>query len=149
MKEPQWTPLKLETNKVPARPRGMWTAVYEYVSGTSILRFKAKGDWAYAKDRKCGPDGVRGLGLPQDVLVPGTPLGALVGKIGGSSADKPDPAKQQVFAVGSECVVGLDGKFSGTLFLTMNDEPTQFASHDGEIEIEISEIPSTIKPAGA
>jgi hypothetical protein len=71
-------------------------------------------------------------------MVPGAPIGALVAKIGGSSADKPDASKQTVFAVGSECVVVLDGKSSGTLFLTMNDEPTQFAGHDGAIQIEIS-----------
>jgi hypothetical protein len=138
MKQPDFERLDLKCNSVLARPDGLWTAVYGFIAGTIALRFKSKGEWSYAPNRKCGPDGVRSLGLPQDVMVPGAPIGALVAKIGGSSADKPDASKQTVFAVGSECVVVLDGKSSGTLFLTMNDEPTQFAGHDGAIQIEIS-----------
>ena len=137
MKQPDFKKLDLKCTSIPARPDGLWTAVYEYITGTIALQFKAKGEWSYAPNQKCGPDGVRSLGLLQDVLVPNAPIGALVCKIGGSSADKPDATKQTVFAVGSECIVVLDGKSSGTLFLTMNDELTQFAGHDGAIQVEI------------
>ncbi len=148
MKQSDFKSLDLKCSLVPAKPDGLWTAVHDFISGTVALRFKAKGEWSYAPKRKCGPDGVRGLGLPQDVMVPGTPLGALIAKIGGSSADKPDATKQAVFAVGSECVVVLDGKNSGTLFMTMNDEPTQFGGHDGTLDIEIGiwDVPAAAAP---
>jgi hypothetical protein len=149
MKQPDFKTLELKTNSVPAKPEGLWTAVYEFITGTIALRFTSKGEWSYAPNRKCGPDGEISLGLPQDVMVPNAPIGALVAKIGGSSADKPDASKQTVFAVGSECVVVLDGKSSGTLFLTMNDEPTQFAGHDGAIQVEITswDVPPPPKTA--
>jgi hypothetical protein len=58
-------------------------------------------------------------------------------------------AKQTVFCRRSECVVVLDGKSSGTPFLTMNEEPTQFAGHDGAIQIEITnwDVPPPPKTA--
>jgi hypothetical protein len=151
MKQADFTNLVLKCTSVPAKPGGLWTAVYEFITGAGAvaLRFRAEGEWSYAPKRKCGPDGARNLGLPQDVMVPGAPLGALVAKIGGSSADKPDASKQTVFVVGSECVVvldGKDGKSSGTLFLTMNDEPTQFAGHDGEMQIEIASWDIPVQP---
>jgi hypothetical protein len=141
MKKPAWRTLKLAKDPLPAKSIGLWTQVIDYIEGPTRLRFKASGKWTYAEGRETGPEGDRNLGFPQDVLLPGAPLGALVGKIGGSSADKPDPTKQTVFAVGTDCVISVDEKTKGTLFLTMNDEPSQFDGHDGEIKVEVWEAP--------
>jgi hypothetical protein len=142
MKKTNWKPLVLVESTIPSKPDGLWTLVFEYIEGPTRLKFKATGKWCYAKDRECGPDGDRNLGFPQEVLVPGAPLGALVCKIGGSTADKPDAAKQTVFTVGSECVVSLDEKVKGIMFVTMNDAPSEFDAHDKEIELQVWEWPA-------
>ncbi|MBI4591574.1 MAG: hypothetical protein HY725_22340 [Candidatus Rokubacteria bacterium] len=138
MTQPNWQPLAKDPYKVPAKPKGLWTKVCDYVEGPVKLKLEADGEWEYSKKR-CGPDGAPQEGLVTDTLVPSAPLGALVGKIGGSSADKPDVSKVLVFAVGSYCVVSLDNTARGALFLTMNDVVGRFDEHDGEVSVTISE----------
>jgi hypothetical protein len=74
--------------------------------------------------------------------------GALVGKIGGSSADLPDSSSpgaaygnKRVFPVGSHCVVLLGSAEGGPLFLTMNDSPEGFAHHSGVLHVRVEEHP--------
>jgi hypothetical protein len=138
MTQPNWQVLTGVPHSVPAKPRGLWTRVCDYIEGPVKLKLEANGEWAYSKKR-CGPDGAPQEGLVADALVPSAPLGTLVGKIGGSSADKPDVSKGLVFAVGSYCVVSLDNTARGALFLTMNDVVSRFDEHDGEISVTISE----------
>jgi hypothetical protein len=76
--------------------------------------------------------------------------GALIGKIGGSTADLPDStpgvttpyANKKVFAVGTDSIIALptaaDG---GPLFLTMNDKPDEFPKHTGEIQVYLEYYP--------
>lgn len=136
MTQPPWQALELIKNKVPAKPDGLWTIVYWYLEGPMKLKLQATGQWEYSPAKKCSPDGGRSAGLLQDSLVLSAPVGALIGKIGGSTADKPDPTKQLVFTVGSTCVILLDDKTKGALFLTMNDQVSRFDDHSGEISVE-------------
>ena len=63
------------------------------------------------------------------------PPGALIAKIGGSTAGKNDGAK--VFLVGSFCVFDLDEKIRGTLYLTMNADVTNSLDRSGELLVTI------------
>jgi len=140
MTERTWTAVG-EKYQIPARPDGLWTKVCDLVEGPLKLRLEAKGEWEFSKKR-CGPDGSVKEGLVTDALVPWAPVGALVGKVGGSTADKPDLARLGVFfvfAVGSYCVVILESTVRGALFLTMNDVMAGFDGHTGAIEVAISE----------
>jgi len=110
---------------------------------------KATGEWKYAEDRKCGPDGDTTLGFPQEVLLANVPRGALIAKVGGSTADKPDATKQLVFAVGSECVVSLSSANRGPLFMIMNDDISQFEGHDGSLKVEVWTWSVPVVPANA
>lgn len=72
--------------------------------------------------------------------------GALIGKVGGSTADVPDLATavapygaKKVFAVGSNCIVSLNAAEGGPLYLTMNDSPDSFAEHDGALYVLIEQ----------
>jgi len=87
----------------------------------------------------CGADGTPGDGYSANHLCATAPTGALIGKIGGSTADKPDAAS--VFAVGQYCIRTLKTEESGALFLTMNDVPGNFAQHDGVLKVRIEEAP--------
>lgn len=73
-----------------------------------------------------------------ELLGRGELYGALIGKIGGSSADIPDGSQptarygsNRVFAIGRHWVISLSATGGGELFLTMNDNPEGFANHSG------------------
>jgi hypothetical protein len=147
MKIPSWQQLKLGQADIPAKCVGLWTQVCEYVEGPVQLKVKATGSWTYSEGRGCGPDGDTKLGFSQDVLLANVPRGALIAKVGGSTADKPDGTKQLVFAVGSECVITLEATNKGALFMTMNDDMSQFTGHDGKVTVEVWEWSVPPKPA--
>lgn len=110
------------TDRVAARPDGLWTLVVEFVSGPALLRVTASADrWQYADAAAavCGADGDPDALLARaKCLLPAAPVGALIGKIGGSTAGAADGT---LFVAGSTCVVRVPDE-GGPLFLTINDE---------------------------
>lgn len=141
MNQPSWRPLTLRTNVIPARPDALWTLVHEYVTGPCKLKITAKGKWHYASTKECGPDGSREAGFSSDTLNAVAVLGSLIGKIGGSPAEKPD-AQAFTFVAGSYVVLAFDEKREGALYLTMNDQPGHFDEHSGNVEVTIEEARS-------
>jgi hypothetical protein len=67
--------------------------------------------------------------------------GALIGKVGGSTADvKPDKEKVTVFGVGRHCVFSItDATKTGALYLGMNDARASLTHASGSLEIKIYE----------
>jgi hypothetical protein len=152
--EPSWKSLK--PFKVEAKATGFWSLVADYVPGSRLLRFglikqNAQGEalpvlWSPAKGIECGPDGTNVTPPKSGLLSGGALYGALIGKIGGSSADIPDVSQstapygtKRVFAVGSHCVISLSATDGGPLFLTMNDNPEGFVNHSGALYVLIEE----------
>src|ERR1044072_325680 len=88
MKILTWTPVT--TIRLPAQDvLTTWLMAMEEVAGTvTHLRLKANGRWTpLAGLSVCGPDGLTGQTFPDDRLIVGDcPVGALIGRIGGSSA---------------------------------------------------------------
>ncbi|WP_428671111.1 hypothetical protein [Reyranella sp.] len=77
-------------------------------------------------------------------LVPSAPRGALIARIGGSTADQgPDPSETApariVFAIGRKCVFTVPEKPTGSLFLGVNDDPSRMADVSGAILVDIYE----------
>jgi hypothetical protein len=137
MTPPEWKILiKMD---VLAKPEGLWTKICDYIEGSMKLKVEAHGTWDYSIGKNCSPDGKRAEGLLVESLVPSAPVGALIGKIGGGTAEKPDPAKSFVFVVGSYCVVNIDTNTKGALFLTMNDLVKRFDEHGGKVTVEVYE----------
>lgn len=132
---------------------------FPYVYGSCLLRMTvvAKDDqgndvstkWNTTTRDECGANGLlRPPKAPASFLVPSAPFGAVVGKIGGSTADPPDTSPsggpypgRKAFAVGNYTVVSLAASDYGPLFLTMNDNPSGFAEHAGELWVLIEEAP--------
>ena len=142
MIEPIWLPLDLRTDSVLAKPpEGLWTLVHEYVKGPAKLRIQASGTWNYSGSTSCGADGARKAGFAQDSLNASAPLGALIGKIGGSPADRPD-SRAFVFVAGSYAVVVFDDKVEGAFYLTMNDQISHFEEHSGSIKVKVEQARS-------
>jgi hypothetical protein len=97
-----------------------WHRVTDAIRGPTHLRIAATGDWTAIPDvlAACGPNGLAGLSLPADqVVLPDAPPGALIGRLGGSSASlKVDGA----FPIGLDCVVELPANSVGPLFVSFN-----------------------------
>jgi hypothetical protein len=122
---------------VPARPAsGLWTLVRSYLSSPQIIRIGAEGSWTAASGLpSCGPDGLPHWAFGRDALLfKKAPLGALIGKIGGSIAGVDD---RDVFLVGSASVLTID-KSAGPLFLTINDAPGFFEDNTGALTVAIA-----------
>jgi hypothetical protein len=96
----------------------VWLKVSDHVSAGKLLKVSAEGEWTFLPDfaGKCSPDGFLGLPLPYDkLLVPTTALGALIGKLGGSSADQKDGT---LFTIGKFTIVAAEK--GGPLYVGVN-----------------------------
>ena len=82
------------------------------------------------------------------MLLAGVPPGALLIKIGGSSAGASDGV---VKVAGSTAMIQIDEKTSGPIFLTINDAVSGLADNKDKIEaaIAIFQLPVAEKPAKA
>ena len=122
--------------RVPARPEGIWTRVFDYVPGPALIKVEAKGIWRYSPSRGCGPDGdLNTLVSAANAILADAPVGALLMKVGGSTAGVADGV---VRVAGSYAVVQLDDQGSGPVFLTINDELTGLSDNDGQLEVRLS-----------
>jgi hypothetical protein len=151
--DPAWQRYKLI--EIKAQPDGLWTLVSSYVPGSRLLRFTvvnkdANGNpaltrWSPATGTDCSADGIASS-AKTGTLSSAAQWGALIGKLGGSSADVPDPGatsmpygNKRVFGVGSHCVISLVSTEGGPLYLTMNDIPEGFNSHSGSLHVLIEQ----------
>lgn len=140
----------LERWTVPAKPDGgLWTLVCAYVDGPALLRIRATDDrWGYAPGREafCGPDGDPcGLVQSDVCLLQTAPIGALIGKFGGSTGDARDA---KPFVVGRDCVVRVPNE-GGPLYLTINDTADGMANNVGVagiVSIERAYAPAAPAP---
>lgn len=154
MTEPAWK--ELARVKVTAKPEGLWNIVLPYVCGQRLLRVtvQEKDDkgatvtrkWAPSPKKECGPDGL--AMTKSGALLTTAPYGALVGKVGGGTADLPDSqgssgpyTGKKVFAAGGYSVVSLGATDCGPFFLTMNDSLDGFDDHSGSLWVLIEEAP--------
>lgn len=155
--DPAWQ--KVELIKLIATDAPLWTLVRSYVSGSRLLRFTVVDKdankapvatkWFPVDKTDCGPDGLATTTAKSALLSNGALYGALIGKLGGSSADIPDSSAigspygtRRVFAIGSHCVISVASADAGPLFLTMNDTPSGFAGHSGALYVLLEEYPT-------
>jgi len=148
--EPSWQKIKLVKIEASATP--LWILASDYVSGSRLLRITVVDKdennanvaitWSPASGTNSGPDGLTTTATKSGMLTGGALYGALIGKLGGSSADVPDASSpltpygtKRVFAVGSHCVISVANADAGPLFFTMNDAPPGFAQHSGALHI--------------
>jgi hypothetical protein len=94
--------------------------------------------WRYASEGVSGPDGDYASNINiASLITEKAPVGALIGKIGGSTSGKDDGAL--IFCVGSFCVFRLSDSQEGALFLTINDSPKGFRDNDGQMLVNVYE----------
>jgi hypothetical protein len=107
-----------------------WLMVLESVGDSTHLKFEAEGQWRMEASvvPGCGPDGLPGFTLPSDqLIVTRCRYGALIGKLGGSSAAHYIPAQAGIslaadepFAIGAMCLQKVPDGVRGPLFISFN-----------------------------
>jgi hypothetical protein len=158
MTKPSWH--KVDLFKVPAKPAGLWTAIGDYIIGPRLLRLQVVDKdanaaaiattWSLDAATACSPDGLIDAPAAMNLLLPTALRGALIGKLGGGSADLPESTAantpittmypgRRVFTVGAYCVIRVSADDSGQLFLTANDAPKEMAVHTGALHVLIEE----------
>jgi hypothetical protein len=134
---PEWgTLLKIQ---VEARPKAIWTLAIEFAAGPRLLRFRARdGEWIFSPlQRRCAADGDTSPSLDTALrLLPAAPPGCVIAKVGGSIVGRADGS---LFTIGSLCILELDAKTRGSVFLTVNDDPLLRTANQGSIEVEIAD----------
>lgn len=115
--------------QLPATILEPWIAVLERFGEANLLRIVATGSWTPLEGMpSCGPDGLVGLSYPDTGLIlPDCGVGALIGRIGGSSASlqaaAADPAvtgETKPFPIGACCILRLPATAIGPLFIGFN-----------------------------
>lgn len=121
-----------------AKPDGLWTFVDLLWTAPARLLFRAESQkWFYSATSECKADGD-----PQSLIDPGRtvlgtgPVGALIAKIGGSTAGAKDGVT--TFLVGAYCALETKAEWKGPLYLTINDEPKGFSNNSGQIEVTVT-----------
>ena len=84
-----WT--ELDPVVVNAKGDGLWTWAYEWLDGP-LIKFQAEGVWRYSQAlNECTADGdLNALICSSRCVLPVAPVGALLAKIGGSTAGTKD-----------------------------------------------------------
>lgn len=146
---PTWNSL-VKDIKVEAASNSLWQKAFDWIAGPILLRFNAQGTWRYTSApsmRPCTADG--------DLLSPidssrciwtKAPVGALLGRIGGSTADK---ETNSIFVIGSYCVVAVDKNKEGPLFLTINDLWNGLSDNSEALLVDIDWATDPSPPAAA
>lgn len=106
-----------------------WLVALKEIAPTiKYLRLEASGKWtAMAGLASCGPDGLVGQSFPDDrLIVTDCAVGALIGRIGGSSATlkgpsaTPDAGETKPFAIGSHTLIKFPDNAVGPMYLGFN-----------------------------
>ncbi|WP_154073293.1 hypothetical protein [Bradyrhizobium erythrophlei] len=152
MGQPTWR--KIATVSVPENKTGLWTPALDYVTQGKLYKItvEMKPDpadetkqvpqtWKPESGRVCTADGDPTIARKDPLMMDSCAAGAMIGKVGGSSADtKADKDKLVLFVVGHHCVFCVsDAAKCGSLYLAVNDVPGSQGRVEGQIEVTIFE----------
>jgi hypothetical protein len=129
--------------KVPDGAGNAWTAALDYVTVGKLYRIEvpSTSKWKPESANECNADGDALLTRNGEPIITTAAVGALIAKIGGSTADlKPDKDKLILFGVGRHCVFSVsDSTKVGSLYLGINDIPNSRSQMSGELTVTIYE----------
>jgi len=129
---PTW--IKISDAKIAPRPSRPWIKVLDYVAANTRLKIEAKGTWQYGT-WVFGPEGSADPILTASACLSTTaPVGALLGKIGGSTSGR-DEAK--IYTLGDWGLIETDDKTAGPLFLAVNVPAGTAPVSADELSVEI------------
>jgi hypothetical protein len=158
MAQPIWR--KIETDLVVPEPGKQWKLAVDALTAGKLMKVEVvidanrkpptDGTWK-PKDfaQPCSADGdfdgaARASARPAgNLLVPSAPPGALIARIGGSTADQTTDTSTKpsrlVFSIGRKCIFAVPSEPTGSLFLGVNDDPARMAAVTGHLVVSIFE----------
>jgi hypothetical protein len=143
MGKPRWRNITPDAPKpflVPEDRGVMWTLVLDYVAPGKLLMIRASGTWTpEGGEQACGPDGETAVSDHAGLPVARAARGALIGRIGGGSADQVPDEKMLLFVIGRVCVLQVPDDRRGSLLLGVNDKPEATVGLSGHLSVEIFE----------
>ena len=155
MGQPTWREIK--KLKVPEEGAGLWTTALDYVTLGKLYRLVVDSQpiaqpaenqpttqhqkWKPESSTGCTADGDPSLVRSGSLVIETSAAGALIAKVGGSTADlKPDKDKLLIFSAGRHCVFSVtDPAKTGSLYLGINDTAGSQPKLTGQLEVTIFE----------
>jgi hypothetical protein len=152
MGQPTWR--ELAKVKVPETSADLWTKALDYVTPGKLYRIAVEPvaaqppatgmvvqKWTPESGTGCTADGDASLARTGSIVLDTSPAGALIAKVGGSTADvQPDKDKLLVFSAGRHCVFSVaDAAKAGSLYLGINDTAGSRSRVTGQLEVTIYE----------
>jgi hypothetical protein len=152
MGQPTWR--ELGKVKVPEAGAGLWTKALDYVTPGKLYRIAVQPTaapapatgtipqkWTPESGAECTADGDPSLARSGSIVLDTSAAGALIAKVGGSTADvQPDKDKLLVFSAGRHCVFTVaDPTKAGGLYLGINDTVSSRSRVTGQLEVTIYE----------
>jgi hypothetical protein len=154
MAQPVWRAVK-EQQRVPEPGGVQWTRVLDCAPVGKLIKIEVvvngtanpaiPGTWkpdGYKDD--CSADGDFTSVQPRpNPVMPGVPIGALIGRIGGSTSDQGldggvTPSRI-LFSVGRFCVIMVPPAPTGALFLGINDRPELMGKVQNQLIVNVYE----------
>lgn len=123
-----------------------WQLAIDFIDDMNLLKLVAEGEWEAFPGilPLCGPDGLPGIAVGSGALVLADfRPGALIGKLGGSSAGEAQPPAAEgaaappadAFAIGMGCLVPVPADKHGPLFIGFNSRARPLAVKSLKISI--------------
>jgi hypothetical protein len=157
MPQPAWR-LVVEQKQIPDPQTAQWTQVLDYANPGKLLKIMVvnqNGDPDPTKTWQpkdfpaagCSPDGdyenKHSSQITGSPLLVNAPRGALIGRIGGSTADQSADSSATpsriIFAVGRFCVLAVPVAPVGALFLAVNDSAERMGGVTQNLSVNIYE----------
>jgi hypothetical protein len=130
---------KLKDLKVPDPQDSAWTPALDHIIAKRLYRLRVKqvaSSWKLdGMTTSCTVDGTDlSATRTSEPICAGSPFGALVGKVGVSTADH----SGVIFAVGRYCIYQVtDESRAGPLYLGANDLKVLMSKVNGQVEVDI------------
>jgi hypothetical protein len=162
MAQPTWRRI-VERQRIPEKQGIAWTRILDCVTPGKLMKIEVvtdekadppiTGKWQPADfQSECTADGDYGgesagkAGARTDLFLSSAPLGALIGRIGGSTADKsidktaaPGTPSPIAFSVGRHCVIQVPTNPNGALYLSVNDNAPSVVKLSGSLFVDVYE----------
>jgi len=117
------------------KPTRDWWTLAQLKAGDKVY-FRAAGTWEIFGVGTCGPDGGRGSKGDKNDPLPGAPVGAILGRLPGSTDEK----RATGFVIGRSAV--FTAKEDGAFQLRVNKTSGYIYKCDGELAYKVKVVPA-------
>jgi len=140
MAQPTWRPV-LENLTVPEKKGVAWSCALDFLPPGKLIKILVDPSATWKPNQfsvAVGADGDPGASRnPGKLILESAPLGALIGRLGISSAGP--RTDELIFPVGRHCVLTVPPEKGGALYFGVNDAETLLGLVEGSLKVSIFE----------